>query len=50
MECWGKVKVWDRDGNPSEWSEPTRWTMGLLKREDWKAKWIGYDEPAEWDC
>ena len=49
MECWWKVKVWDKDGNPSEWSEPARWTMGLLKREDWKAKWIGYDEPAEWE-
>ena len=43
MSCWWKVMVWDKDGKPSAWSEPARWTMGLLRKEDWKAEWIGAD-------
>jgi alpha-L-rhamnosidase len=38
-----KVKVWDKSGKESEWSEPGRWSMGLLNPTDWKAKWIGLD-------
>ena len=38
---WWKVRVWDQDGQPSAWSTPSGWTMGLLKPDDWKAKWIG---------
>jgi alpha-L-rhamnosidase len=41
QECWWQVRVWDRDGIASAWSEPAMWRMGLLKQEDWKAKWIG---------
>ncbi|MFC1650870.1 family 78 glycoside hydrolase catalytic domain [Candidatus Latescibacterota bacterium] len=43
MECWWKVRIWDKDGNPSEWSEPAMWTMGLLEDSDWQAEWIGAD-------
>ena len=46
QECFWKVRVWDAQGKPSAWSEPARWTMGLLKSSDWHAKWIGLDEPA----
>jgi alpha-L-rhamnosidase len=35
-----------QQGKPSAWSEPARWTMGLLNPSDWHAKWIGLDEPA----
>ena len=42
--CWWTVRVWDGEGNISRWSEPARWTMGLLSPADWKAQWIGYDE------
>jgi len=44
---WWSVQVWDQEGNPSEWSRPASWSMGLLKPSDWKAKWIGFDRPLE---
>ncbi len=37
------VKVWDENDVPSPWSPPAQFSMGLLNREDWSAKWIGYD-------
>ena len=39
-----KVQVWDQDGQASEWSQPARWSMGLLRPEDWQGKWIGREE------
>jgi len=39
--CHWKVRVWDQAGEPSAWSEPGFWTMGLLRPEDWLARWIG---------
>ena len=41
LECWWQVRVWDRDGEISEWSDPAFWRMGLLDPADWKAEWIG---------
>jgi len=41
QECWWQVRVWDRDGQVSDWSGPARWRMGLLNPTDWKADWIG---------
>ncbi|MDG3006093.1 family 78 glycoside hydrolase catalytic domain [Paludisphaera mucosa] len=41
--CFWSVRVWDQDGNLSDWGKPARWTMGLLSPEDWKGRWIGYD-------
>lgn len=41
QECWWQVRVWDRKGKVSDWSEPAFWGMGLLEPYDWKAKWIG---------
>ena len=40
MACHWKVRVWDKDGKASHWSTPALWSMGLLKTEDWQAKWI----------
>lgn len=40
MRCHWKVRVWDREGRPSGWSQPALWTMGLLDRTDWQAEWI----------
>jgi alpha-L-rhamnosidase len=35
-----QVKIWGEDGSESEWSKVSFWEMGLLKVEDWQAKWI----------
>ncbi len=40
MSCHWKVRIWDQDGQVTGWSQPATWTMGLLKPEDWQAKWI----------
>jgi alpha-L-rhamnosidase len=45
--CWWKVRVWDQDAKPSPWSDTARWSMGLLTREDWTARWIGLDGGEE---
>lgn len=45
--CWWKVRAWDDADQSPRWSEPARWTMGLLRPDDWQALWIGYDERAE---
>ncbi len=34
-----KVRVWTGE-EASDWSQPAKWTMGLLKPSDWTAKWI----------
>ncbi|MCX6260174.1 MAG: alpha-L-rhamnosidase N-terminal domain-containing protein [Bacteroidia bacterium] len=41
QDCWWQVRVWDRKGKVSDWSEPAFWSMGILKPEEWKARWIG---------
>ncbi len=41
QDCWWQVRVWDKNGQPSGWSEPAFWHMGLLNPSDWKATWIG---------
>ncbi len=38
--CFWKIKSWNRDGQPSAWSEPASWSMGLLQPTDWAAQWI----------
>ena len=52
QRCLWKVRVWDKDGNPSAWSAPSEWTMGLLSPSDWSAKWIAHSasgfDGAEW--
>ena len=38
QDCWWQVRVWDGNGNPSAWSKPAYWGMGLLNASDWKSK------------
>ena len=42
QRCFWKVKVWDKDGKVSAWSEPAMWSMGLLKPKDWTAQYISF--------
>lgn len=51
QECWWQVRVWNKKGKISDWSEPARWNMGILAPGEWKAQWIGApwqgDEPTD---
>jgi alpha-L-rhamnosidase len=49
MRCYWKLRAWDKDGKPCSWSKPAFWTMGLLKPEQWKANWIGFDASRQRD-
>jgi alpha-L-rhamnosidase len=46
--CHWKVRVWDQDGKVLPFSAASFWEMGLLKPDDWRAKWIEFTTvPAE---
>ena len=36
-----KVRAWDTDGQPGDWSETAWWEMGLLDEDEWHGHWIG---------
>jgi len=44
QKCFWMVKVWNNENDATPWSEVSFWCMGLLKKTDWNAKWIG-DQP-----
>lgn len=46
QRCHWKVRVWDKDGKVSAYSEPAYWQMGLLNRSDWHGQWIGFSPRA----
>jgi len=39
------VRVWSARGAVSQSAESAWWEMGLLRREDWSAKWIAWNNP-----
>lgn len=41
QQAFWKVRVWNRKDQPSSWSQPAAWSMGLLQASDWKGKWLG---------
>jgi len=43
-----KVRVWDAKDQPQAYSENAFWEMGLLKNEDWQAKWISAPKVYDW--
>ncbi len=45
--CYWTVKWWDKDDRESDWSELARFEMGILREEEWKAKWISKKDCKE---
>ncbi len=45
-QCFWKVRLWDQRHQPSAWSRPAQWSMGLLDSSDWSAQWIGDRLPS----
>ena len=41
-----RVAAWGKGESEPAWSPPASFSVGLLKPEDWRAKWIGFDPPA----
>ena len=41
QRCFWKVRVWDRHGQPSDWSNVATFETGLLAPDDWQGTWIG---------
>ena len=40
-----KVRIWDNNDKPSEWTRAAFFITGLFDKEDWNgARWIGYEE------
>src|SRR5689334_20215474 len=39
-KCYWQVRVWNNKNQVTPWSMVNFWKMGLLKPEDWSAKWI----------
>lgn len=35
-----KIRLWDENDRPGDWSSPAVFEMGLLEKEDFQAKWI----------
>jgi len=35
-----QVRIWNQEGESSEWSAPAFWETGLLSTEDWTADWV----------
>jgi alpha-L-rhamnosidase len=42
--CYWHVRVWDQSGQPSAWSSPSSWSMGILTTGGWTAQWVGRDD------
>jgi alpha-L-rhamnosidase len=40
-----RVRVWDNEDKPSDWSNSGEFVTGLFEKNDWSsARWIGYEE------
>ncbi len=39
-DCYWKIRIFDKDKNPSAWSDSAHFSMGLLNPNDWTGSWI----------
>ena len=46
VRVWWKVRVWDREGRVTLWSQPASWSMGVLHDSEWEGRWIGLARPS----
>ena len=46
QQVFWKVQVWDQNNQPSGWSAPAMWTMGLLNSTNWQGTWISASSSA----
>ena len=44
-----KIRAWDKENEPSLYSESAWWEMALINANDWKAKWIVDPKPLPTD-
>ncbi len=49
QRCYWKVRIWDKEGKRSAFSDPAFWEMGLLQKEDWRAQWISAPKVFDWN-
>jgi alpha-L-rhamnosidase len=42
-----RVTVWNKDGKPYPVSDASWWETGLMTRQNWQGKWIGFEEDEE---
>lgn len=47
QDVFWQVRVWDKDDQPSTWSQVSFWQMGLLDAADWHGRWISARTPRE---
>jgi hypothetical protein len=46
QRCYWKIRAWDKNHTPSDWSPVASWSMGILKPQDWQATWIASSHTA----
>ena len=46
MQCFWKVRVWRQSGRATSWSNPARWSMGILSEPEWYGRFIGQARPT----
>ncbi|MEN8193999.1 MAG: family 78 glycoside hydrolase catalytic domain, partial [Bacteroidota bacterium] len=49
QQAYWKVRIWNQNDQPTEWSETSKWSIGLLEKEDWEANWIAISEDKKPD-
>lgn len=45
-QCFWKVRVWPQGGRVTQWSNPARWSMGILNESEWYGRSIGQARPT----